>query len=105
MESEALARSVIARLRAAGHQAFLVGGCVRDLLLGVPPKDFDVSTDARPDRIMELFRRSGAAGAHFGVVLVRDQFSQVEVATFRTDHEYIDGRRPASVHFERDPRE
>jgi poly(A) polymerase len=105
MESEALARAVIAKLRGAGHQAYLVGGCVRDLLLGAEPKDFDVSTDARPARIMELFPQSGQVGAHFGVVLVRDARSQVEVATFRSDHDYADGRRPASVHFESDPRE
>ena len=105
MESEALARAVIAKLREAGHQAYLVGGSVRDLLLGAEPKDFDVSTDARPERIMGLFPQSGQVGAHFGVVLVRDAGAQVEVATFRSDHEYADGRRPASVHFESDPRE
>src|SRR5215470_5901195 len=105
MDSEALARSVIVRLRSAGHQAYLVGGCVRDLLLNIPPKDFDVSTDARPDRIMDLFPNSGRVGAHFGVVLVRDAFSQVEVATFRSDQEYTDGRRPSAVHFESDPRQ
>src|SRR5580700_4042933 len=105
MEAEALARRVIAKLRASGHQAYLVGGCVRDLLLGAKPKDFDVATDARPDRIMSLFPNSSAVGAHFGVVLVKDSFCQVEVATFRSDHEYEDGRRPASVHFEQDPRE
>lgn len=105
MDSEALARAAIAKLRAAGHQAYLVGGCVRDLLLGATPQDFDVSTDARPDRIMDLFPNSGRVGAHFGVVLVRDGFSQVEVATFRSDHDYTDGRRPSSVHFESDPRQ
>jgi poly(A) polymerase len=104
MEAEALARAVMAKLHGAGHQAYLVGGSVRDLLLGVQPKDFDVSTDARPERIMDLFPKSGQVGAHFGVVLVRDGLSQVEVATFRSDHEYADGRRPASVHFESDPR-
>jgi poly(A) polymerase len=105
MNSEALAKQVIARLRAAGHQAYLVGGCVRDLMLGHAPKDFDVATDARPDRLMDLFPRSGRVGAHFGVVLVRDAFSQVEVATFRSDQDYTDGRRPAAVRFERHPRE
>jgi poly(A) polymerase len=104
MHSEALARTVIAQLRAAGHQAFLVGGCVRDMLLGRTPKDFDVSTDARPDRIMDLFPNSGRVGAQFGVVLVRDFFAQVEVATFRSDSGYSDGRRPDAVHFERDPK-
>jgi poly(A) polymerase len=78
---------------------------VRDLLLGTQPKDFDVSTDARPERIMDLFPKSGQVGAHFGVVLVRDAGAQVEVATFRSDHDYNDGRRPAGVHFESDPRQ
>jgi len=105
MDSEALARSVIERLHSAGHQAYLVGGCVRDLLLGRRPKDWDVATDARPDRIMDLFPNSGRVGAHFGVVLVRDFVSQVEVATFRSDQEYDDGRRPTGVHFETDPRQ
>jgi putative nucleotidyltransferase with HDIG domain len=105
MDSEALARAVIEKLRSAGHQAWLVGGCVRDLLLGCKPKDYDVATDARPDRIMDLFPRSGRVGAHFGVVLVRDDFSQVEVATFRSDLDYEDGRRPNIVHFERDPKQ
>jgi poly(A) polymerase len=105
MDSEALAHQVIARLRGAGHQAYLVGGCVRDLLLGIKPKDFDVSTDARPDRLMDLFPNSGRVGAHFGVVLVRDAFSQVEVATFRSDQEYTDGRRPGAVHFEASPKQ
>ncbi len=103
MDSETLALQVIGTLRRAGHQAYLVGGCVRDLLLGRKPEDYDVATDARPDRIMDLFPRSGRVGAHFGVILVRDVFSQVEVATFRSDHDYTDGRRPALVHFERDP--
>jgi poly(A) polymerase len=105
MDSEALARAVIQKLRSAGHQAWLVGGCVRDLLLGSHPKDYDIATDARPDRIMDLFPRSGRVGAHFGVVLVRDAFSQVEVATFRSDHDYEDGRRPGAVRFESDPRQ
>jgi len=105
MSSEALARSIVARLRAAGHQAYLVGGCVRDLLLGRTPKDFDVATDARPDRISELFERSEQVGAHFGVVLVRENTAQVEVATFRSDASYSDGRRPDAVSFEADARQ
>ena len=104
MNNESLALAVIDKLRRAGHQAYLVGGCVRDLLLGAHPKDFDVATDARPDRILDLFPNSGRVGASFGVVLVRDGFYQVEVATFRSDLEYSDGRRPDSVHFEHDPR-
>lgn len=105
MTSEELARSIIARLRAAGHQAYLVGGCVRDLLLGRSPKDFDVATDARPDRVSELFENSEQVGAHFGVVLVRENTSQVEVATFRSDTSYSDGRRPDAVRFEAGPRQ
>jgi poly(A) polymerase len=105
MESESLARAVVARLRASGRQAWLVGGCVRDLLLGRPPKDYDIATDARPDVILELFPNAGQVGAHFGVVLVRSDFSQVEVATFRSDHEYSDGRHPDRVRFETDPRQ
>ncbi len=105
MTSETLARSIVAQLRAAGYQAYLVGGCVRDLLLGRAPKDFDVATDARPDRVSELFERSEQVGAHFGVVLVRENTSQVEVATFRSDASYSDGRRPDAVHFESDPRQ
>src|SRR3954467_761510 len=105
MDSESLARSVIAKLRSAGHQGWLVGGCVRDLLLGCHPKDYDIATEPRPDRLMDLFPNSGRVGAHFGVVLVRDAFLQVEVATFRSDHEYEDGRRPGVVHFENDPRQ
>ena len=105
MTSETLARSIVARLRAAGHQAYLVGGCVRDLLLGRAPKDFDVATDARPDRVSELFERSEQVGAHFGVVLVRENTAQVEVATFRSDASYSDGRRPDAVRFEGDPRQ
>src|ERR1017187_10550120 len=104
MAAEALAGAVIAKLRAAGHRAYLVGGCVRDLLLETRPQDFDIATDARPDRIMGLFPNSGRVGASFGVVLVRDVFAQVEVATFRSDHDYDDGRHPSAVRFESDPR-
>jgi putative nucleotidyltransferase with HDIG domain len=103
--SEQLAHEAVKRLRATGHRAWLVGGCVRDLLLDRHPKDFDVATDARPDVVTELFHRSEQVGAHFGVVLVREEAAQVEVATFRSDHLYSDGRRPDRVHFETDPRQ
>ncbi|HVX66373.1 MAG TPA: CCA tRNA nucleotidyltransferase [Bryobacteraceae bacterium] len=99
-----LAGRVVARLKERGHQAFLVGGCVRDLLLGREPQDYDVSTGARPDQVLELFPSARHVGAHFGVVLVRDGEAEVEVATFRSDHSYTDGRRPARVEFETDPR-
>lgn len=105
MSPEALARHIVATLRQSGQQAWLVGGCVRDLLLGAEPKDFDVSTDARPERLLELFPGSGCVGAHFGVVLVRREGASVEVATFRSDRDYADGRRPAAVRFETDPRQ
>jgi len=105
MEPETLARDVIASLRRAGHQTWLVGGCVRDLLLAIPPKDFDVVTDARPERIIELFPGAGLVGAHFGVVLVRRGGACVETATFRSDCDYADGRRPTGVRFETDPRQ
>src|SRR5271163_4258660 len=103
--SEELARSIVLHLRSAGHQAYLVGGSVRDLLLERRPKDFDVSTDARPDRVSELFERTEQVGSHFGVVLVREGVSQVEVATFRSHTSYSDGRRPDRVRFEAGPRE
>jgi len=105
MSREALARHIIGTLRARGHQAWLVGGCVRDLLLRVPAKDYDVATDARPERILELFPGSGQVGAHFGVVLVRAGGAEVEVATFRSDLAYSDGRRPDGVRYEAGPRE
>jgi poly(A) polymerase len=82
-----------------------VGGCVRDLLLGRAPKDFDVATSARPERLTALFPGSNTVGAHFGVVLVHEEGANVEVATFRADLEYRDGRHPEGVRFETDPRE
>ena len=105
MVPETLANRIISTLRARGFQAYLVGGCVRDLLLGHPPKDYDVATDAPPPEILKLFPGSGCVGAHFGVVLVHVEDAQVEVATFRSDRDYADGRRPASVQFETSPRE
>lgn len=105
MTAAALAHSIIEKLQASGHQGWLVGGCVRDRLLGREAEDYDVATDARPERIMDLFPRSGSVGAHFGVVLVRGDGCQVEVATFRSDESYSDGRRPDSVRFQTDPRE
>ncbi len=105
MTPEVLARSIVDRLRAAGHTAYLVGGCVRDLLLGRTPKDFDVATSARPNELLRLLPRADRVGAHFGVVLVHDDGAHVEVATFRSDLEYLDGRHPEAVRFETDPRE
>ncbi len=101
----ALARRIVAELRAAGFTAWLVGGCVRDELLGNEPKDYDVATSARPEQILALYPRAEQVGAHFGVVLVRDQAAQVEVAAFRSDYDYADGRHPGRVSFETDPRQ
>jgi poly(A) polymerase len=103
--NEALARRAIEALKRHGFQALLVGGCVRDLLLGRPPKDFDVATDAVPGSILALFPDSNLVGAQFGVVRVRDDGAEVEVATFRSDGDYDDARRPRSVRYETDPRE
>ena len=94
---------IVRKLRAAGHTALLAGGCVRDLLLGREPKDFDVATTARPEQVRDLFghRRTLAVGASFGVIVVNGprEAGQVEVATFRTEGPYQDGRRPESVAF------
>src|SRR5436305_6184940 len=90
---------VVQTLRAAGHVAYFAGGCVRDLLLGMQPKDYDVATDAPPEQVRKLFRNTQAVGAAFGVILVRHGGSQIEVATFRADLAYEDGRHPTAVRF------
>jgi poly(A) polymerase len=92
-------REHCARLRAAGYEAYLAGGCVRDRLLGVRPKDYDIATSATPDQIVALFRRTVPVGAAFGVIMVLAPTGPIEVATFRTDGPYCDGRRPESVTF------
>jgi len=117
------ATEIVRTLRQKGYQAYLVGGCVRDLLLGREPADYDVATDATPDEVMRIFPRTWAVGAQFGVVLVpveserqvlRAQETRaqddkvpgvVEVATFRSDGLYTDGRHPDQVTYTRDPRE
>jgi poly(A) polymerase len=94
---------VIERLRAEGYEAYLAGGCVRDLVLGKEPKDYDVATAATPDVVLGLFERTFAVGAHFGVVLVADgeheAYVTTEVATFRSDGAYSDGRHPDAVRY------
>jgi poly(A) polymerase len=105
---------ILSTLRANGHEAYLAGGCVRDLLLGHPPKDYDVATSATPDVVLHLFPRTFAVGAHFGVVRVCDEKVEdaaadpaatsapqvvTEVATFRSDGAYSDGRRPDAVQY------
>ena len=101
------ALSVLERIRDEGHSAYFVGGCVRDLLLGVAPQDYDIATSARPADIISLFPETLAVGAQFGVVLVlvrpngtRDVAPvQVEVATYRSDVGYSDGRHPDAVRY------
>jgi poly(A) polymerase len=99
MNARELANQLCAALRAKGHQAYLVGGCVRDILLGREPVDYDIATDATPDQVQELFPGSLAVGARFGVIVVpsQDGAIQVEVATFRSDIGYLDGRHPDKV--------
>src|SRR5580658_10240727 len=118
------AQGVVKRLRAAGHEAYLAGGCVRDLLLGREPKDFDVATSAEPSAVLGMFERTFAVGAHFGVVLVahggtrgaagaagaaEDDLAMgyvvTEVATFRSDGAYSDGRHPDAVRYTRSAEE
>jgi poly(A) polymerase len=96
---EKTARKIVTRLRENGHIAYLAGGCVRDMVRGLAPKDYDIATDARPEVVQELFPRTYAVGAHFGVIIVLENDFQFEVATFRSDDAYIDGRRPTAVHF------
>jgi tRNA nucleotidyltransferase/poly(A) polymerase len=105
MTPRQLAEQICTTLRQQKQQAFLVGGCVRDLVLGREPADYDVCTDARPDRVQELFPNSLAVGAKFGVILVVDDGAQVEVATFRSDIGYSDGRHPDHVVYSDSPRE
>jgi len=114
------ATSIMQTLRQRGFQAYLVGGCVRDLLLGREPRDYDVATNATPQQVMEIFPETYAVGAQFGVVLVpapeeetaarasgqvSSRAHAVEVATFRSDIGYSDGRHPDEVRFSRDPQE
>ena len=110
MNGKLLAKEICATLRASGHQAYLVGGCVRDILLGREPADYDVATDATPDVVQRIFPSSLSVGAQFGVIVVLDPSAgenpaQVEVATFRSDMGYSDGRHPDRVVYSRTPEE
>ena len=103
--------SIVRSLQEAGYRAYLVGGCVRDMLLGREPADYDVATDATPDQVMRIFPETYAVGAKFGVVLVpasstnANENEVVEVATFRSDIGYSDGRHPDQVRYSKDPQE
>ncbi len=96
---QAKALAIVGRLRDQGFVAYLAGGCVRDRILGVKAKDFDIATDARPEVVQSLFANTIAVGAKFGVVVVVIDGDAFEVATFRADAPYHDGRRPSAVHF------
>jgi len=98
-DRRALAADIVRRLRAAGHEAYLAGGCVRDALLGRAPLDYDVATSAPPEAVRGLFARTVPVGVQFGVILVMESGVSFEVATFRSDDAYVDGRRPTRVHF------
>ncbi len=94
-----VATDIARALRSHGHIAYFAGGCVRDDLLGLRPTDYDIATDATPDRVQALFERTAAVGAHFGVILVKRRGVTVEVATFRSEGPYSDRRRPDTVSF------
>jgi len=96
---DANAKKIVKTLRERHFQAYLVGGCVRDLLLGIHPQDWDIATDARPEQIISLFKKTIPVGAKFGVVIVRLGGKNYEVATFRRDLDYADGRHPTRVEF------
>jgi poly(A) polymerase len=90
---------IIRRLREKGHEAYLVGGCVRDMVMEIEPSDYDIATSAKPEEIVKIFPRTEAIGAQFGVILVIHHGHPFEVATFRSDEAYVDGRRPTGVVF------
>jgi len=96
---------ILKKLREEGFQAFLVGGCVRDLVMGFIPKDYDISTDATPEQVVRLFPESLTVGAQFGVVIVPREPGNVEVATFRSDGRYTDGRHPNEVRYSKTPQQ
>jgi poly(A) polymerase len=94
-----IAAKIVSRLQAAGFSAFWVGGCVRDVLLGREPQDYDIATDARPEQVEKLFKRTLAVGRKFGVMVVVESKHQFQVATFRAEADYQDGRRPGKIVF------
>ncbi|MGA2914807.1 MAG: CCA tRNA nucleotidyltransferase [Sedimentisphaerales bacterium] len=102
MTNKQAAIQIIRILRKAGFEAMLAGGCVRDMLLGKKPKDYDVVTSAKPDEICGIFRHTIKVGAKFGVIIVLIDSQQIEVATFRAEEGYSDGRRPDKVRFTSD---
>lgn len=93
------AANIVRRLREAGHEAFWVGGCVRDLIRGAAPEDYDIVTSARPEEVRGVFARTIPVGERFGICLVVEEGKPYEVATFRTEADYDDGRRPSRIAF------
>jgi len=93
------ATRIVEALRRAGHEAYFVGGCVRDRLMGLEPLDYDIVTSARPEQVQALFPSTVAVGAAFGVMVVVEEDHQFEVATFRSDGAYVDGRHPTTVRY------
>jgi poly(A) polymerase len=104
-EASEAAKKVVRKLQRKKFEAFLVGGCVRDLLLHRDPKDFDIATNARPEQVQALFEKTIPVGAAFGVTVVVQDGVQVEVATYRADGEYTDGRRPDTVSYSKSAKE
>jgi len=96
---KAIAKEIVAKLQHAGFAAFWVGGCVRDFLLGREPQDFDIATDAKPEQVEKLFAKTIPVGRKFGVVIVVEGGQQFQIATFRAEADYQDGRRPEKVEF------
>src|SRR4249920_3024193 len=105
MQPRELANCICDALQDAGFQAFLVGGCVRDILLKREPADYDVATSATPDEVLKLFPDGVTVGAQFGVILLPREGMKVEVATFRSDAGYADGRHPDRVTYASSPEE
>lgn len=97
MKSEAI--KIVKKLHNAGFKAYWAGGCVRDIVMGRESKDYDIATNARPDQITKLFDKTVPVGISFGVVKVLSAKFEFEIATFRSDGQYLDGRRPEEVHF------
>src|ERR1035441_4015031 len=99
------ATEIVRRLNSQGFPAYLVGGCVRDMLMGRAPRDYDVTTRATPEQVLDLFPEALTVGAQFGVVIVPHPAGDVEVATFRSDGAYVDGRHPREVRYSQTPQE
>ena len=99
MTKRGAAISILECLQIAGYEAYFVGGCVRDEMRGVTPQDYDLATNARPEDVESLFPKTLEVGKRFGVVLVLREGWQFEVATFRSEGGYYDGRRPSKVRY------